>query len=115
MKQAQEKLLMLENENEDLRKQVVAGDRRLKDLQLQNEDQHKHIITLEEKLKNMEFDMTRMDEKKNGKKLLHPRQYFTTDYLFREIQFIINLFFIHLFLQSTQALQQKALPILSVL
>ena len=70
MKQAQEKHLMLENENEDLRKQVVAADRRLKDLQLQNEDQRKHIINLEEKLKNMEVDMTRMDERKSGKELL---------------------------------------------
>ena len=72
MKQAQEKHLMLENENEDLRKQLVARDKKLKDLQLlSDEDQRKHIVALEEKLKNIKTDMSRRDEKKIGKDLRH--------------------------------------------
>ena len=71
MKQAQERHIQLENENEDLRKQVVARDRKLREMQLLNdelnEDQRKQIIDLEEKLKNVEKDISRKEEKKIGK------------------------------------------------
>ena len=71
MKQAQEKHLLLENENEDLRKQIVARDRKLKEMHLLNEElneeQCKHIAALEEKLNTIESgQIARKEEQKKA-------------------------------------------------
>ena len=71
MKQAQERHILLENENEDLRKQIVSRDMKLKEMLILNEElnkeQCKHITDLEEQLKTIENDhMARKEEQKNA-------------------------------------------------